>query len=134
MKKNVAVLLLALTLLSVFVLAGCGYASKYKAVGFVHSNTSETAKMSFFEFEGKMVFKLNNKGGEGQIAYTGSLGQGDLRATYVYNGIESGLFPLKSGEEIDSTGGYVENGTVYIIVETNAKCENGSLEFRIDHQ
>ena len=133
MKKTVVFLLLALVLLSALGLAGCGYASKYRAVGFVHTNTAETARMSFFEFEGRMVFKLKNRGGEGQIAYTGSLEQGDLRATYVYNGVESGLFPLGSGEKIDSAGGYVENGTVWIIVETHMKCENGSLEFRIDH-
>ena len=36
-------------------MAGCGkYTSKYKAVGFVHSNESSAAFMSFYSFDGKM--------------------------------------------------------------------------------
>ena len=48
---TVAVLLL-------FSLAGCNkYHSKYKAVGFVHSNDSSSATMEFYTFEGRMVFR-----------------------------------------------------------------------------
>ena len=33
---------------------------------------------------------------------------------------------------LDSHGGYVESGTVYIIVETDGVCQNGDFRFDLD--
>ena len=113
-------------------LTGCGkYSSSYKAIGFVHSNSSSSAEMSFYSFDGTMVFKLKSSG-EGDLKYTAKLESGTATVYYDYYGTKSELFTISSGEKLDSHGGYVETGTVYIIVETNGECMNGELSINIE--
>ena len=120
MRKIVTLLASAILLIS---LTGCGgYTSSYKAVGFVHSNESESAFMNFYSFDGRMVFKLKSSA-EGDLKYTAKLESG--------NATEE-LFSISAGEEIDSHGGYVESGTVYIIVETDGACQNGEFQFSLN--
>ena len=115
-------------------LAGCGgRASHYRAVGCVHTNTDSNAALSFFEFEGTMVYKLKLKDkSEGDIKYTAELESGNVTVSYEYVGTEAELFRLTSGEKLDSSGGYIEKGTVYIIIKTEGKCTNGSFKFSIN--
>lgn len=128
MKKAISLIAAAAILLS---LAGCGkYTSHYKAVGFVHSNLPDSAFMSFYSFDGRMVFKLKSPG-EGDIRYTAKLESGSVTVGYDYGGTRSELFSVKGGEELDSHGGYVESGTVYIVVETDGECRNGDLRFEV---
>ncbi len=125
-------LLLAMPVLILVLLTGCGkYISSYKAVGFVHSNTTSSASMSFYSFDGSMVFKLKSTG-EGDLKYTAELETGTATVYYDYNGSKSELFTINAGEEINSHGGYVESGTVYVIVETDGACLNGSFLFDVE--
>ena len=129
MKKTLSFIV---TVLMLFSLTGCGkYSSKYRAVGFVHSNESTSALMEFYTFDGRMVFRLNSAG-EGAIKYSAKLESGSATVYYDYLGTKSALFSISSGDEIDSHGGYVEAGTVYIIVETNGACRNGKFQFSLD--
>ena len=129
MKKTVILLVSAMLVLS---LAGCGrYVSSYKALGFVHSNESASAYMSFHSFEGRMVFKLKSSG-EGDLKYTARLESGSAVVYYDYYGTRQELFSISGGEEADSHGGYVEAGTVTIIVETDGSCQNGEFRFSLD--
>lgn len=113
-------------------LNGCGkYSSSYKAVGFVHSNESTSSFMTFESFEGRMVFKLKSTG-EGDLKYTAKLETGSATVYYDYSGGKTELFSVKSGNELVSRGGYIEAGTVYVIVETEEKCINGDFRFSID--
>lgn len=128
--KKAGVLLVALILL--LSLAGCGkYSSSYKAVAFVHSNESASAFMSFYSFDGRMVFKLKS-GGEGDIGFSAKLESGSAEVYYDFYGTKQKLFSVSGGDEIDSHGGYVEAGTVYVIVETNGECLNGEFRFDLD--
>ncbi|MBR5949307.1 MAG: hypothetical protein IKZ82_11785 [Clostridia bacterium] len=121
-------LILSLTMLLCFF--GCGgYTSKYKAVGFVHSNDSESASMSFHTFDGTMVFKLHTTR-ESDIKYSAKLESGSATVYYDWAGKQE-LFSVKGGEELDSRTGYVDNGTIYIIVETDGECMNGEFSFSI---
>ena len=62
MKKGAIILLAAVLLLSVLCLSSCSkYTSKYKAIGFVHSNSPDSSFMIFHEFEGTMAAKMKNK-------------------------------------------------------------------------
>lgn len=129
MKK--VVILIASAIL-VFLLTSCGgYTSSYKAVGFVHSNESDAAFMSFYSFEGRMVFKLKSSS-EGDLKYTSKLESGYATVYYDFYGTKQELFSISAGEEIDSHGGYVEAGTVYIIVETDGVCQNGDFHFSLN--
>ncbi len=129
MKKTIAILAAVLLLLSV---SGCGrYVSSYKAVGFVRSNGRTSSHMSFFSLEGRMVFKMQSSR-EGDVQYSARLESGKATAWYDYNGIKSKLFEIGAGEELASRGGYIESGTVYIIVETDGPCTNGAFQFNIE--
>ena len=129
MKKTVILLVSAMLVLS---LAGCGgYVSSYKALGFVHSNESASAYMSFHSFEGRIVFKLKSSG-EGDLKYTARLESGSAVVYYDYNGTRQELFSISGGKEEDSRGGYVEAGTVTVIVETDGSCRNGDFRFNLD--
>lgn len=128
MKKRVALLACVLLLL---LLMGCSkYSSSYKAVGFVHSNKADSAFMNFYSFDGRMVFKLKSTA-EGELEYTAKLESGSADVYYDFYGTKQELFSISAGEEIDSHGGYVESGTVYIIVETDGACKNGDFQFSL---
>lgn len=129
MKKAISFIIAAIILFS---LAGCSkYSSKYKAVGFVHSNESSSAYMDFSSFDGRMVFKLKSTG-EGDLNYSAKLESGSAIVYYDFYGNKEELFSVSSGNEINSHGGYVETGTVYIIIETNGECQNGEFRFSLD--
>lgn len=129
MKKVLAVIVAVVLLLS---FAGCGkYSSKYKAVAFVHSNESTSAFMNFYSFDGRMVFKLKSAG-EGDLQFSAKLETGSATVYYDYYGTKTELFSINSGDELDSHGGYIEAGTVYVIVETNGECRNGEFHFSLD--
>ena len=124
--------LLSLALVMLLSLTGCGkHSSSYMAVGLVRTNTAHSAQMSFFSLDGKMVFKLKSSG-EGDVKFTAKLESGNATVYYEYRGTKSELFTIGPGEEVDSHGGYIESGTVYVIVETDGNCKNGSFSFHVD--
>lgn len=115
-------------------LSSCGkYTSSYKAVGFVHSNETTSAFMSFYSFDGEMVFSCSAKR-EGDISFTAALESGSADIYYDCFGEKTLLFSISSGDEITSRGGYFEKGPVYIIVESNGQCMNGSFTFNLENQ
>lgn len=114
------------------VLAGCGkYVSGYKAVGFVHSSSRTSAWMDFYSFDGTMVFRMVSPG-EGDLKYSAMLESGAATVYYDDGGTKSELFSISSGETLESSGGYLEKGTVYVIVQTDGPCMNGEFRFRVE--
>jgi len=129
--KKVSAFVLAALL--IFALSACGeHASSYKAIGFVHSNESDSAFMSFYQFNGRMVFKLKCTDPDAHIKYSGELESGSMTVSYECGGEQSELFSLGDGSAVDSTGGDLEKGKVYIYVETDGKCNNGKLDFSLE--
>ncbi len=130
MKKVFA---LALALALALCLGGCSrYTSSYRAMGFVHSNSTSSAFMNFYTFEGRMVFKLtllNDNGG--RLEYSAKLESGSARV-YYDNGEKLELVSVNAGDEIASASGPLARGTVYVIVETDGKCQNGAFHFELD--
>ena len=126
--KRIISLFAALTLL---LLASCAsYKSSYNAILLVHSNTDREASMSFMEFEGTMVFKLKCDV-SGRLSWNGELESGEITVS-IDNGGRSELFSASSGDSIRGDGPDLNAGTVYIIVETNGKCKEGSFSFEIE--
>lgn len=131
MKKQLFTTLFA-TFMAVIllILSGCNrYRSHYKAVAFVHSNTSKNASMSFSSFEGTMVFQLKCDNSYEKIGYSAKLDGGSIKVFYDCNGTKTELFSVNFGDDINGVGGELKKGTVYIIVETLQKSQNGSLKF-----
>ncbi|MGN1042661.1 MAG: hypothetical protein ACI4SK_04170 [Christensenellales bacterium] len=131
MKKQVCkawtVVVMALLLLT---LSGCnGYTSHYKAVAFVHTNTTRNASMSFSSFEGTMVFRLKCESADDKINYSAKLENGSAKVFYDCNGAKTELFFVDSGDEINGTGGVLQKGTVYIIVEMSEAGQDGNFSF-----
>lgn len=80
-----------------------------------------------------MVFKLKSSA-EGDLKYTAKLESGNATMYYDFYGTKQELFSISAGEELDSHGGYVESGTVYIIVETDGACQNGDFQFTLNKE
>ena len=75
MKRIVPVVLAVLVL--ALGLAGCSkYVTHYSAIGHATTNDSDSASMSFMEFDGTEVFKLKCSGDQAAIRYSGQLETG----------------------------------------------------------
>ena len=133
MKRKILLLVVLLTIVAGSV--GCSkYSSRYYAVGFVHSNESGSAYMSFYEFNGRIVFKLKcDSEKQAQIKYSGKLEEGNMTVYYDCGGTKKELFSISSGDEIRSSGGYLPEDKIFIIVETSEKCKNGDLVFEVSY-
>ena len=138
-KKTRRFLVMVLMILSILSLTACGkYNSSWSATAFAHSNTSKSASMSFWKFDGTIVFKLKCKdSGKEVLKYSGKLDGKEENGTitvlyYDDDGTKKELFLLKNGESVEATLDKLNEGTVHIIVETDNRCENGELEFNIE--
>ncbi len=131
MKKTLCIVFAVFVLASC--LSGCSkYPSHYKAIGHVYSNNTDSAQMSFFEFDGVEVFKLKCKSkNTATIVYSGKLETGRLTVYYDCGGTKKVLVSLQSGDNIQSSGGTLPEDTIYLIIETEEKCCNGNLSFKV---
>ncbi len=132
-KKTIRVSFAVIAALALLILSGCSpYRSHYRAIAFVHSNTSDRAYMSFLSFDGTMVFRLNCKSVSGaRIVYSAGLEDGSAEVFLDNGGEKTGLFSLSSGDELNGSFGELKKGPVYIIVETDGECTDGDLSFEI---
>ena len=128
MKKIISVLTI---LVLVLTLSACSvYSSSYKAFILVTNYTNKKAHMTFNSFEGRRVFKLKCKN-EKELSYSLSLETGEAKV-YIDNGegkVE--LLSISSGEEKSGSLNDIKSGTIYIIFETNGKCLNGLVDFKL---
>ena len=136
MKRLIRRLALILASVLVFSLVSCSgpYVSSYSALGFVRGNDNNHCNASFMLLNGTYVFKLKkNEGADGDLSYKASLEEGEMTVYYDSLGTKEPLFTVKSGESVESRGGYVDQGSmVYVIIE--AKDAKGSLEVRLSNQ
>ena len=119
---------LLLPLIGLSICSCTTYKSHYKAVVLITSQKTSEGSIRFGHFEGQYVFNLKKTSdGEGDIKYTGYLGEGHVDVTYVdpLTKQELPLFSLNSGETVDSHAGYIEKGYKVIII---VKAENGASE------
>lgn len=133
MKKITSLLLLFAI---IFSFCSCDtYVSSYKAVGLVRSNTSHSCEASFLSLEGELVFKLkrSDSGSEGEISYSVSAEEGEIRLYYDIYGAKEELAYVKAGESVSSNGGYIEGGkTVYVIIEATGNA-HGKVSVELDN-
>lgn len=131
-KRAITVIAVFLSVLLISV-SGCSrYRSGYKAVGLVTSESSGNGFINFYLFDGTRVFKLENKkASEGQLIYSAKLEEGSAAVFYDAGGGKTELFAIYGGEETDAVFTLPGSGTVYVIIETQGKCQNGEFRFEI---
>ena len=127
MKKKLLVVLLLAVCLSCLV--GCiKYVSHYSALMLVTTNTSKSASISFSSLNGTKSFRLKS---DGHLNYSAKLGEGSATVFYDTNGTKTELFSIKGGQEIQSSTIAVNPGAVYVIVQTDGKCQDGRFSFDV---
>ena len=130
MKKVLPILILiSLCLVCLVCFAACSkYNSHYSALLLVTSNTSKEASMRFTNLYGTKVFKLKS---DGVLNYSANLKGGSATVYYDYNGTKLELFSIGPGQEVGPASVNVTPGTVYVIIQTIEKCEEGEFSFDV---
>ena len=127
MKKLIPILVLVV--LTLACLVGCSkYTSRYSAVLLISTGTSKAGSISFTSFSGTKVFKLKSSG---QLNYSAELGTGAATVYYDCNGTKIQLFSIGAGQKVGPSSIAVTPGTVYVIVETDGKCQDGKFSFDV---
>ena len=127
MKKLIPILVLVV--LTLACLVGCSkYTSRYSAVLLISTGTSKAGSISFTSFSGTKVFKLKSSG---QLNYSAELGTGAATVYYDCNGTKTQLFSIGAGQKVGPSSIAVTPGTVYVIVETDGKCQDGKFSFDV---
>ena len=133
MKKFASVIIAVLTFVLCFTLSACGnkYVSRYNAMLMVRTNTSNKASVSFDSFSGTYVTHLkNNSTDEVFITYEATLGEGNIKVYYDFNDEKLNLFEIETNGSVDrKTETFTGNQTIYIIIESDGKCNDGSFSF-----
>ncbi|MBR6934331.1 MAG: hypothetical protein IKH41_02450 [Clostridia bacterium] len=129
--KLIAVVMAALIAALSMFMAGCSpYSSHYSAIGFVHSNDSHSARMSFYRFKGSISFQMKCTT-DSKLIYSASLESGDITVYYDEGNGKEELLTVGSGDAMDGVVPLKSSGKVYVIVESEGNCENGSFRFEI---
>jgi len=132
MKKAYFLLVLILTL---FTLCSCdGYVNSYAATIMITSCHGNEARMEFDTFKGTYHFKLRR---EDSTSHTldckASLSQGEMHVSIGVDGEKELLRTVQSGDACDETitldKKYDNEKTIYVILETTEKCEDGDFSF-----
>lgn len=113
-------------------LAGCsGYTSSYSATVLITENTSNSASISFSTMKGSKVLQMKTKEEGKTLEYFGSLAEGKVTVYYDEDGSKKELFTISGGEKAESSVKLNSKGKLYVIVETDGKCETGRFQFEI---
>ena len=136
MKKFTSIIIAAVILVLCFTLSACGsrYVSHYKAMLMVSTNTSKKASVSFDSFSGTYIMKLKNKSAdEAFMTYEATLGEGNIKVYYDFSGEKLDLFEIENNGSVDGkTEAFTGNKTIYIIIESDGKCSEGSFSFALE--
>ena len=136
MKKFARVLISTMTLVLCFALCACGtkYHDHYSSSAMVEKNSDIEASVSFDSFSGTYVIKLRSNGtDEVFITYNATLKDGSVKVYYDYNDEKSDLFEIEAGGSVDSkTEAFIGNKIIYVIIESDGKCGEGSFSFTLE--
>ena len=136
MKKFARVIIAAAALVLCFTLSACGnkYVSRYSAMLMVRENAPNKGSVSFDSFNGTYVIQLKNKSAdEVFINYEATLGEGNINVYYDFNDEKLNLFEIETDGSVDGkTETFTGNKTIYIVIESEGKCRDGSFSFTLE--
>ncbi len=127
--KIVSVILL---MAIIFSFVGCDsmYLSSYSAIGLRSRKFGNECYASFDKLDGTFVFKMKYGGAEDKIYYAADVESGTVVIYYDSVGVKEKLFTAEGGYPIEGNTGYVDRGTVYVILEAE-NAQNGSIKVRL---
>ena len=135
MKKFLGLIIATMALVLCFTLSACEtkYASHYSASSMVQTNTTNEASVKFGTFSGTYVIKLKNTGdGAAVITYNATLEEGNIKVYYDFNDEKLSLFEIgNDGSKEGETETLTSKNTVYVIIESDGKCKEGSFSFAL---
>ena len=131
MKMKSRIVPFAMLILISICFSGCKYVSSFSATVCFHSSSSDSGSIRFDSLTGTYVFKMKTSTTD-QLSYTAKLGGGSLKVYYDNEDEKKELFYLSSGETVESSLSPLKDGTLYVIIETDGKCENGDLSFSLN--
>ena len=108
--------------------------SHYNSIMMISSQTSENCRLSFEEFKGNYVFKMQKKSdGEGTLKYTVSLREGTVNIMYAVNSEDDHLLlTVNSGDKEEGTIRSLEKGNkVFINIISEGNASGGDFRFEI---
>ena len=136
MKKFARLIIAAAALVLCFTLSACGnkYVSHYNAMLMVRENAANKASVSFDSFSGTYVIQLKNKSAdEVFINYEAALGEGNIKVYYDFDDEKLNLFQIETNGSADGkTETFTGNKTIYIIIESDGNCSDGSFSFALE--
>ncbi len=135
MKRYASVIIAVVTLLWCFTLSACGnkYVSHYNAMLMVRENAPNKASVSFDSFSGTYVIMKNKSADEVFINYEAALGEGNIKVYYDFDGEKLSLFEIGANGSVEGkTEAFTGNKTIYIIIESDGKCSEGSFSFALE--
>ena len=126
-------LLLAITSASMAAcLSSCSaYTSHYSATLMVKSQTSKKSSLSFQSLKGTLVFNMKFGSSDKELSYSGSIEEGTINVYYDNTGTKTELFTVNAGEKVENTLASLQEGNLYIIIETVDTCKTGDFSFTI---
>lgn len=135
MKKLTRAIISTMLLILCFTLTACDnkYSSHYSASTMASKNTSSEASVSFGSFSGVYVIKLKSSGNDQVfITYNATLKKGNIKVYYDYDDEKLDLFTIGAdGSVSERTEAFTTNQTIYIIIESDGKCNEGSFSFAL---
>ena len=135
MKKIASVLIATAMSVLCFALSACvtKYVSHYSSTMMVSSNNSNKASVSFDTFSGTYVIQLNNTGDDkASITYEATLSEGNIKVYYDFNDEKLDLFEIKTDGAVEGeTEAFTSSKKIYIIIESDGKCGEGSFSFAL---
>ncbi|MDE7300816.1 MAG: hypothetical protein K2N47_01460 [Clostridia bacterium] len=133
MKKFLAAIFAVATLALCLTLSGCftKYRSHYSSSTMITTNTPDSATVSFDSFKGTYVIKFNNNGSdEMYISYDATLGEGNIKVYYDFNDEKLDLFEINTNGSVEGqTQSFTGGKIIYIVIESDGKCNDGSFSF-----
>lgn len=116
-------------------LTGCAsYIDHGTATIMIQNNESDNAWVKFDSLDGTRSYKMKVKDSDKVLKYSGKIDKGIATVYYDNDGNKKELFSLKSGEQVESGLDTLEKGTLYVIIETDGKCEGGDFDFSLENK
>lgn len=136
MKKFASIIIVIVMFVLCFALSACGnkYHSKYNSTLMVEEKTTNKASVSFDSFNGTYVIKFRNTGSDKVcISYKAALKEGSFKAYYDFNDEKLDLFEIGADGSVEGkTEAFAGDKIIYIIIESDGKCNEGSFSFTLE--